>query len=132
MGASQIGAIVASLGILSQGVIEVTEDSIDGEEEAPLLVDTNGSDRTSGRKSPSQRNNERISFKGSIAGVYSLCGGVAILMLTKAGGEMFDLRPGAPFWFLASLNAVLLFVSLGNMVWSGVRARERLTLYFSS
>ncbi|KAJ2998335.1 hypothetical protein NUW58_g351 [Xylaria curta] len=56
----------------------------------------------------------RVQLKGSIAGVYSWCGGAAILLLTKLGGYLFDaLSTGAPFYMMAIFNAVLLVVSLG-------------------
>ncbi|KAM4057098.1 major facilitator superfamily protein [Hirsutella rhossiliensis] len=49
----------------------------------------------------------------SIAGVYSLCGGAAILLLTKVGGILFDkLSHGAPFYMMAMFNGVWLVASL--------------------
>jgi hypothetical protein len=46
--------------------------------------------------------------------VYSLCGGIAILLLTKLGGYLFDkLSNGAPFYMMAVFNTVLLAFSLG-------------------
>ncbi len=57
--------------------------------------------------------NSRVHLKGSIAGVYSLCGGGAILLLTKLGGFLFDAAsPGAPFYLMAGFNAALLVASL--------------------
>lgn len=56
----------------------------------------------------------RIRLKGSIAGVYSWCGGAAILLLTKLGGYLFDhWSRGAPFYMMAVFNALLLLASLG-------------------
>ncbi|ERS97260.1 hypothetical protein HMPREF1624_06591 [Sporothrix schenckii ATCC 58251] len=56
----------------------------------------------------------RIQLKGSIAGVYSWCGGAAILLLTKLGGYLFDhWSRGAPFYMMAVFNALLLLASLG-------------------
>jgi len=77
------------------------------EAEEPLL---NGSGRP--------KDNTRESFKGSIAGVYSLFGGVAILLLTKVGGKAFDCAVGAPFWMLAGFNGVLLIVAVADGVWT--------------
>ncbi|CAK7215572.1 hypothetical protein SBRCBS47491_002526 [Sporothrix bragantina] len=58
-------------------------------------------------------NASRIRLKGSIAGVYSWCGGAAILLLTKLGGYLFDhWSRGAPFYMMAIFNAVLLLTSL--------------------
>ncbi|KAF1838749.1 hypothetical protein BDW02DRAFT_564609 [Decorospora gaudefroyi] len=66
-------------------------------------------------------------IKGAIAGTYSLLGGFGILLLTKAGGALFDSRgPGAPFWLMAGFNAVLFFVAAavgvvvgGRRCWRG-------------
>ncbi|KAL6404065.1 hypothetical protein AUP68_13443 [Ilyonectria robusta] len=117
IGISQIGAIVCSLGSLGRGVLAVEiprtahrppsldpdEDEDDTEEDQPLL--TIGTEYESA---------SRIRLKGSIAGVYSLCGGVAILLLTKLGGYLFDkLSHGAPFYMMAIFNAILLAATLG-------------------
>ncbi|CAK7268347.1 hypothetical protein SEPCBS119000_003015 [Sporothrix epigloea] len=57
----------------------------------------------------------RIRLKGSIAGVYSWCGGAGILLLTKLGGYLFDHWSwGAPFYMMAIFNAVLLLASLAT------------------
>ncbi|EFY86793.1 hypothetical protein J3459_002530 [Metarhizium acridum] len=114
IGVSQIGAIVCSLGSLGQGVIAVElprsvrrEPSIaPGEDESaesePLM-----------RMSTNEDSASRVRLKGSIAGVYSLCGGAAILLLTKLGGVLFDsVSKGAPFYMMAIFNGVLLVASL--------------------
>lgn len=50
-------------------------------------------------------------LKGAIAGIYSFWGGLAILLLTKLGGSLFDsVSVGAPFYILAGFNAVLFVV----------------------
>ena len=55
----------------------------------------------------------RVRLKGSIAGVYSWCGGAAILILTKAGGYLFDkVSTGAPFYMMAGFNAMLLVTTV--------------------
>ncbi|KAK4210262.1 hypothetical protein QBC37DRAFT_36398 [Rhypophila decipiens] len=55
----------------------------------------------------------RVRLKGSVAGVYSWCGGAAILLLTKLGGWLFDeWDTGAPFYLMAGFNAALLAASL--------------------
>ncbi|KAM0249469.1 hypothetical protein ACHAP5_002858 [Fusarium lateritium] len=117
LGISQIGAIVCSLGSLGRGVLAVElprtarlesllqpdEYESTNEESRPLINITTDQESTS-----------RIRLKGSIAGVYSLCGGFAILLLTKLGGYLFDkLSNGAPFYMMAVFNAVLLAFSLG-------------------
>lgn len=115
IGISQIGAIVCSLSSLSQGVLaadtnrpSLLEPSLEpGEDEStenePLI-----------RLSTERNHVSRVQLKGSIAGVYSLSGGLAILLLTKLGGLLFDkLSTGAPFYMMAAFNAVLLLASLG-------------------
>ncbi|KAK7750695.1 hypothetical protein SLS62_007395 [Diatrype stigma] len=63
---------------------------------------------------PPPPSRSRVHLKGSIAGVYSLCGGAAILLLTKLGGFLFDAAsPGAPFYMMAGFNGALFVVSLG-------------------
>lgn len=136
LGISQIGAIVCSLGSLGRGVLAADQDSAavtsaaDVAAEAGLengqdVVD-NGDDLTSTPEDAPLLPHtgaptavaaipvsSRIRLKGSIAGVYSLCGGAAILLLTKLGGYLFDsLAKGAPFYMMAIFNAVLLAVSL--------------------
>ncbi|ROT38552.1 actin-like ATPase domain-containing protein [Sodiomyces alkalinus F11] len=121
LGLSQIGAIVCSLGSLGQGVLtadvprprpdgmhaveESTGDFSARDEDAPLL----DHHHAEGVGSVS-----RIRLKGSIAGVYSWCGGAAILILAKLGGYLFDnLSTGAPFYMMALFNGALLAASLG-------------------
>ena len=66
-----------------------------------------------GRARSSASRSQLYHLKGSIAGVYSLVGGAAILLLTKLGGFLFDrLSPGTPFFMLAIFNGVLLGVGL--------------------
>ncbi|KAF2461249.1 hypothetical protein BDY21DRAFT_81924 [Lineolata rhizophorae] len=68
----------------------------------------------------------RSHLKGSIAGMYSLFGGAGILLLTKAGGAMFDnLTPGAPFALMAAFNAILLIVNVACIIWNGPMASWR-------
>ena len=60
-----------------------------------------------------EENASRIRLKGSVAGVYSWCGGAAILLLTKLGGYLFDhVSKGAPFYMMAVFNGLLLIASL--------------------
>lgn len=124
IGISQIGAIVCSLGSLSKGVLAVdphkkgalplasadTHPSDGGAEAAgegaPLLENGNGV--------KPQPKCTRVLLKGTIAGVYSWCGGAAILLLTKLGGYLFDSwSHGAPFYMMAVFNAILLVATLG-------------------
>ncbi|KAI6092581.1 hypothetical protein F4821DRAFT_137293 [Hypoxylon rubiginosum] len=128
IGISQIGAIVCSLGSLGRGVLAADapgfsgsrvdeEEHVDGagDGEADSLLGGEGS--SSGRGVPAARNEKqsvsRVQLKGSIAGVYSWCGGAAILLLTKLGGYLFDVTShGAPFYMMAVFNGILLVASL--------------------
>ncbi|KAJ5124554.1 uncharacterized protein N7515_008379 [Penicillium bovifimosum] len=120
LGISQIGAIVCSLAVLSNGILRV---SVDAEalrkvyEERRGRGDENESEpdeRQSLLAGPVNRRLEHLShLKGSIAGVYSLYGGAGILLLTKVGGLLFDvLSSGTPFYIMAGFNGVLLIVGI--------------------
>lgn len=122
LGISQIGAIVCSLAVLSNGILEVgvdndtlrkiyAEQNVDHEgansggngENQPLLA-----------HSVNHRLQHLSHLKGSIAGVYSLYGGAGILILTKVGGLLFDvLSSGTPFYIMAVFNGILLVMGLG-------------------
>ena len=121
IGISQIGSIVCSLGSLGKGVL--THDTMtiasttpdDGSESSPLLQDNTPVPTGS-----------RVRLKGSVAGVYSLCGGAAILLLTKLGGFLFDnVSKSAPFYMMAMYNAILLVVTLAIDVIRLIRAKSR-------
>ena len=144
MGVSQIGAIVCSLGSLGRGVLKVervaaaarldgdqetlvegvgVDDDDDGDgEAAPLLL---------APSAPAAEDDDdemvsRVRLKGSVAGVYSWCGGMAILLLTKLGGYLFDTwSTGAPFYLMAGFNGILLLASIGIDVGRAARARSR-------
>ncbi|KAI1374994.1 hypothetical protein F4677DRAFT_424259 [Hypoxylon crocopeplum] len=135
IGISQIGAIVCSLGSLGRGVLtaDVPIVPVDEEEDGVPHANGAGEDGSAGEANESdallgaengggsngtmtrkaERPISRVQLKGSIAGVYSWCGGAAILLLTKLGGYLFDATsPGAPFYMMAIFNAILLVVSL--------------------
>ncbi|KAI0876097.1 hypothetical protein GGS24DRAFT_453035 [Hypoxylon argillaceum] len=125
LGVSQIGAIVCSLGSLGRGVLG-DDVVVGGGSAAPtdtaetqaLLGDEGGGGGVVEKVS-------RVQLKGSIAGVYSWCGGAAILLLTKLGGYLFDaLSTGAPFYMMAIFNAVLLVASLSIDLGGIVRSRR--------
>lgn len=135
LGISQIGAIVCSLGSLGHGVLG--EDVVigggsaeeDGQQEEEGDAETEallGRERDVPRRKTTGQKVSRVQLKGSIAGVYSWCGGAAILLLTKLGGYLFDvLSTGAPFYMMAIFNAVLLVVSLGIDIRSIMRNNSR-------
>ena len=129
IGFSQIGAIVCSLAVLSNGILKlgVRENTIPGEashQEGEQSTgtpanDTNNVDEDPNEQQallagPENQNGQHLSqLKGSIAGVYSLYGGAGILLLTKLGGFLFDaLSSGSPFYLMAAFNAVLLFAGI--------------------
>ncbi|KAI0408751.1 hypothetical protein F4802DRAFT_548928 [Xylaria palmicola] len=144
LGVSQIGAIVCSLGSLGRGVLG--EDVVIGPASSSTSSPTDADERGEGSSGADSAEREallgngsaavarkeggygekvsRVQLKGSIAGVYSWCGGAAILLLTKMGGYLFDaLSTGAPFYMMAIFNAVLLVASLG--VDLGIIVRNR-------
>jgi MFS family permease len=150
LGISQIGAIVCSLALLGRGINndEGSEEPVhhNGEtvyssahpsagatpprspnltpasEHAPLLGSENLSRPTSASTSGPTSHNH---LKGSIAGTYSLLGGFGILLLTKAGGALFDSwGPGAPFYMMAVFNALLLVVGVAVAAKDVVKSRR--------
>lgn len=133
MGISQIGAIVCSLGSLGRGVLKVEVVNVltapNGDQET-LIEDADGEDDTA----PLLENEvalpedtvSRVRLKGSVAGVYSWCGGAAILLLTKLGGWLFDVwSTGAPFYLMAAFNAMLLLASVAIDVRQAASSRRR-------
>lgn len=132
IGISQIGAIVCSLGSLGRGVLKADIVNVlttpEGDQET-LIEPVDGL----GDTAPLLENEvvlpedtvSRVRLKGSVAGVYSWCGGAAILLLTKLGGYLFDKwSTGAPFYMMAVFNGVLLTASLGIDI-ARARARAR-------
>jgi hypothetical protein len=131
IGISQIGAIVCSLGLLGRGVL-----GDEGGYNLSAQLDHDGASTPARTGTPDTEPllNEpfeeyhlasRSHLKGSIAGVYSLSGGGAILLLTKLGGYLFDsLSTGAPFYMMAIFNAVLLVVGIGSGLYREYRTRQ--------
>jgi len=120
IGISQIGAIVCSLGSLGRGVLKADVINVltgpNGDQET-LIEAADGPGDTAPLLESSDVIPEdtvsRIRLKGSVAGVYSWCGGAAILLLTKLGGYLFDKwSTGAPFYMMALFNGILLLASL--------------------
>lgn len=127
LGISQIGAIVCSLGSLGRGVLSAelpttsstTREQPRGDGEAAPLLEDGDSIETEGN----ERLVSRVQLKGSVAGVYSWCGGAAILLLTKLGGYLFDVAStGAPFYMMAGFNALLLVAVLAIDLGKGIKA----------
>lgn len=121
IGISQIGAIVCSLAVLSNGILSINIDSDGSETSHTEEGTTNQLDQEVDEHQPllhgatRQRGHQLSHLKGSIAGVYSLYGGAGILLLTKLGGLLFDdLSPGSPFYIMAGFNAVLLLAGIAT------------------
>ena len=126
LGISQIGTIVCSLGLLGRCVLGLRGDNHDervhssnGHSFAPRDPAGGDSAGDDGRDEESAPLLESESIprdlqhlKGSIAGVYSLSGGLGILLLTKLGGVLFDQDSAAPFLMLSLFNALLLIVGV--------------------
>lgn len=119
IGISQIGAIVCSLGILSTGVLKQQHD-IDQAKAAPENI-TSIADESAesapllGSRAGVKNTMKLTELKGSVAGMYSFYGGAGILILTKAGGALFDKSTtAAPFYMMASFNGVLLLATIAT------------------
>jgi len=133
IGISQIGAIVCSLGLLGRGVLgDEGGYSLSGQLQGAqpvsgqVVSEPTETSPLVGSSQLSTPPHSRGHLKGSIAGVYSLSGGAAILLLTKLGGYLFDsLSTGAPFYMMAIFNAVLLVVGTGAGAYREIRTRKR-------
>lgn len=54
-----------------------------------------------------------LANRGAVTGLFSLCGGLGILIATFIGGRLFDaIGPATPFLMMAVINAVVLTVAL--------------------
>ncbi|KAL4738986.1 major facilitator superfamily domain-containing protein [Aspergillus similis] len=116
VGVSQIGAIVCTLSVLSNGILSLTNsveaaETIAGNSRAPSTAAE--SDEQQPLLGADRKQPQPSDLKGSIAGIYSLFGGAGILLLTKLGGLLFDvLSSGAPFYIMAGFNAVLMIACI--------------------
>ena len=139
IGASQIGAIVCSLGSVSKGIsesstIDPQKPHLHAEEEEeeeiqPLLNDppsNNNATTTTTTTSESTFVQDLTPLQGSIAGTYSLGGGLGILCLTKLGGALFDsYSVAAPFVILLVFNIFLLGAVLAHGGFLLVKQQQR-------
>lgn len=118
LGISQIGAIVCSLAVLSNGILRVSMDDERlrklYEERRAQMDEIEPDEEDSLLDGSVHRRSEQLShLKGSIAGVYSLYGGAGILLLTKVGGLLFDVVSSAsPFFIMAGFNGSLLLTGM--------------------
>jgi hypothetical protein len=131
IGISQIGAIVCSLGLLGRGVLgdeggyNLSSQLRGRQPIAPLVSDAGETAPLIALSLTPAQTKSRSHLKGAIAGVYSLSGGAAILLLTKLGGALFDsLSPGAPFYMMAIFNAILLVIGTGAGIYREIQTRS--------
>ena len=62
-------------------------------------------------------------IRGSVIGMFSLCGAAGILFITSIGGRLYDaIDPTAPFVLIGAINGLLFFIALR------VKRRERLAI----
>ncbi|KAI4181137.1 MAG: hypothetical protein L6R41_006805 [Letrouitia leprolyta] len=114
LGVSQIGAIVSSLSLVSSSVLEEALPSQSTDVNVPTSSGTGGPEVTTPLLNKRSKGQTHEYLKGSIAGIYSFSGSLAILILTKLGGLLFDLLGSAtPFYLLALFNFLLLVAVLG-------------------
>ncbi|KAJ9615743.1 hypothetical protein H2200_001820 [Cladophialophora chaetospira] len=120
IGISQIGAIVCSLGTLSKGVLVGSHNkssSVDGEAQENGMHTAEAEPLLQSSQQP-RKDIPLSDLKGSVAGVYSLYGGAAILILTKLGGFLFDnVSRAAPFYIMAVFNAMLTVTCVISGIW---------------
>lgn len=116
VGVSQIGAIVCSLSVLSNGILSMTSSAEAAQNASNSQTPSTGPESDEQQpllETPVHRKQQPSDLKGSISGVYSLFGGAGILLLTKLGGLLFDvLGSSAPFYIMAGFNGVLMLVGV--------------------
>lgn len=67
----------------------------------------------------------RAEIRGSVAGCYSLMGGLGILVSTEIGGILFDSwRETAPFLLMSLLGSVTMIGAAAVVTWESMRARD--------
>ncbi|KAG0253899.1 hypothetical protein BG011_006100 [Mortierella polycephala] len=66
-------------------------------------------------------------FRGSVAGVFSFCGAVSIMIMAKLGGYLFDVwMRGAPFVLMGIAHVLIALMSLyTRLVTPGLEKRDR-------
>ncbi|RMZ84597.1 hypothetical protein DV737_g1156, partial [Chaetothyriales sp. CBS 132003] len=122
IGVSQIGAIVCSLAVLSNGVLAQEQTRLPSDAVNASLDETEA--LLEPRREPPKAavSSSLLQLKGAVAGIYSFYGGAAILVLTKLGGSLFDsLSFGAPFYLMAAFNGIL-FIACAALGWRNAGA----------
>ena len=114
MGASLICSTVVGLALVAQVRVRHVAQSRDlksqGEQRARRGEEQDA--REGEAQEREQDEGEREEVAGALAGSYSACGGLGILFVSTAGGELFDSCAHAPFTLMAACNAALLLVAL--------------------
>ncbi len=127
LGVNQIGAIICSLGIFNRCVLGLQKEGANVEDDqandhsrephnaqsSNVVTESVGNQESMPLLAKSAHVSDLHHLKGSIAGVYSLAGGIGILLLTKLGGVLFDTNRSAPFMMLSLFNAILLLAGIG-------------------
>ncbi|KAF3941847.1 hypothetical protein ABW19_dt0203930 [Dactylella cylindrospora] len=116
MGIGEIGAIVSSLALIG--------DAVQGGPQSPSLQQIQANNAQTSQDQQAQKKPSRLAVKGSISGVYSLCGAAGILLLTQLGGWGADhVNSGFAFDLLAvffsieiALGCWLIFRVKNNIV----------------
>lgn len=118
IGIGQIGAIVCSLSFLSRGMQRAESAQWRWPEDTTTYESNEArAESTSAQQPGSQPIAATISYrqvKGTVAGIYSLCGGAGIILLSKLGGILFDkVSTGGPFFMLAGFDGLLMVAVAG-------------------
>ncbi|KAF3088879.1 hypothetical protein TWF569_009521 [Orbilia oligospora] len=106
MGIGQIGAIVSSLALIGNAIQDPSHSpslqQIEANAATPPVIDESTSLNPTATPARNGTKPHRLAFKGSISGVYSLCGAAGILLLTQFGGWGADhVNSGFAFDLLA-------------------------------
>ena len=68
------------------------------------------------------RNHVKPEYRGGVAGVYSLCGCIGIMIVSKVGGVLFDKwMKGAPFLLLGIGHGLVALLALIHFIYMVVR-----------
>ncbi|KAK6524367.1 hypothetical protein TWF281_011275 [Arthrobotrys megalospora] len=125
MGIGQIGAIVSSLALIGNAIQDPSHSpslqQIEANTATPPIIDESTSLNPAAASSRHGTKPHRLAFKGSISGVYSLCGAGGILLLTQFGGWGAD-HVNSGFAF--DLLAVFFTIEIALGCWLIFRAKS--------
>ena len=63
-----------------------------------------------------------VEFRGGVAGMYSLCGVVGIMIVSKVGGVLFDKwMKGAPFLLLGIGHGLIALLALVHFIYMAIQ-----------